>query len=398
MHSYTEIFTKPFTCFPPGYLRKGDNMVCKLNRSLYGLKQASRNWFSKLSTALQSFGFSQSQADHSFFVLRQGSASIFILIYVNDIIITGSDMALLQDIKTRICTTFHTKDIGPLKYFLGIELARSQQGLYLCQRKYTLNILSDSGLTGTRPVDFPMEQNLKLSDSTGSILSDPSPYRRLVGRLIYLTVTRPDIVHTVNILSQFMHQPRQPHLDAAHRLLRHLKGTASQGIFLYAKSTLKLTAYCDSDWASCPMTRRSTTGYCILLGSSPVSWKTKKQSTVSRSSAEAEYRAMVVATCEVTWLSYLLQHLGVPLRAPVALYCDNLAALYIAANPVFHERTKHIEIDCHVVREKLHQGLIRPTKIASTDQIADIFTKSLGRTQFQHLQSKLGIRNLHAPP
>ncbi|XP_043702588.1 uncharacterized mitochondrial protein AtMg00240-like [Telopea speciosissima] len=144
--------------------------------------------------------------------------------------------------------------MGVLKYFLGIEVARSQHGLYLCQRKYTLDILDDCGLTGGRPADFSMEQNLKLSDTSGPILSDPAPYRRLVGHLIHLTVTRPDIVHTINMLSQFMHQPRQPHLDAAHQLLRYLKGTPGQGLLIPAKNALELSAYCDSDWASCPMT------------------------------------------------------------------------------------------------------------------------------------------------
>ncbi|KAK2992810.1 hypothetical protein RJ640_009107 [Escallonia rubra] len=147
----------------------------------------------------------------------------------------GSNATLLQSIKARLWGQFHIKDLGPLKYFLGIEVARSSRGIYLCQRKYTLNILDDYGLTGARPSEFPMEQNLKLSNSPGPIFSDPSPYRRLVGRLIYLTITRPNIVHTVNILSQFMHQPRQPHLDAAHHLMHYLKGSPGQCIFLHNK-------------------------------------------------------------------------------------------------------------------------------------------------------------------
>ncbi|KAK2987103.1 hypothetical protein RJ640_011814 [Escallonia rubra] len=198
-------------------------------------------------------------------------ATLFVLVYVDEILITGSDATSLEHIKSHLCDQFHTKDLGSLKYFLGIKVARSSSGLYLSQHKYTLEIFDDCGLTGARSSEFPMEQHLKLSSSIGLVLHNPSPYRRLVGRLIYLTITRADIVYTVNRLSQFMHQPQQPHLDAAHNLLRYLNGSPGQGLFFPSKSELKLTAFCDSDWASCPMTRRSTTGYCIFLGPSPIS-------------------------------------------------------------------------------------------------------------------------------
>ncbi|BBN68917.1 wall-associated kinase 2 [Prunus dulcis] len=316
--------------------------------------------------------------------LPPGKSSIFLLVYVDDIIITSTDTATISIIKNLLHQRFHLKDLGDLKYFLGIEVSRSPKGLYLSQRKYALDILKDSGLIGARPTFFPMEQNLK-------------NYRRLVGRLIYLTITRPDIVHTVHILSQFMQSPRTTHKDAADRLLHYLKGTPGQGILLSSSNNFQLRAYCDSNWASCPMTRRSTTGYFVLLGESPISWKTKKQDTVSRSSAEAEYRAMAMATCELQWLRYLLYDLGLSHTTPSLLYCDNQAALYIAANPVYHERTKHIEIDCHVVREKIQNGSLRTAYIPSTEQLADVFTKSLGKDQFQRLKNKLGILDLHTP-
>ncbi|BBG99051.1 wall-associated kinase 2 [Prunus dulcis] len=195
----------------------------------------------------------------------------------------GTDTATISIIKNLLHQRFHLKDLGDLKYFLGIEVSRSPKGLYLSQRKYALDILKDLGLIGARPTFFPMEQNLKLNNEDGELLHNPETYRRLVGRLIYLTITRPDIVHTVHILSQFMQSPRTTHKDAADRLLHYLKGTPGQGILLSSSNNFQLRAYCDSNWASCPMTRRSTTGYFVLLGESPISWKTKKQDTVSRS-------------------------------------------------------------------------------------------------------------------
>ncbi|KAF5469588.1 hypothetical protein F2P56_013650, partial [Juglans regia] len=253
------------------------------------------------------------------------------------------------------------------------------------------------GQLGARTASFPLEQNLKLTNQDGSLLSDPSPYRRLVGRLIYLTITRPDIVFAVNILSQFMHAPRAPHMQAATRVLRYIKGGPGQGIFFPSANTLHVTAYTDSDWASCPTTRRSTTGYFVQIGTSPISWRTKNQTTVARSSAEAEYRAMAVTTCELTWLKQLLTDLGVSHPEPIRLHCDNQSALHIAHNPVFHERTKHIEIDCHIVRDKICSGLLNAIYTSTHEQVADIFTKLLGRDLFHHFLSKLGITDLHAP-
>lgn len=267
----------------------------------------------------------------------------------------------------------------------------------MSQRKYALDILQDSGLLGSKPDKFPMEQNLKLTPEDGPLLNDPTKYRRLIGRLIHLTVTRPDIVYSVRTLSQFMHELGKPHWDAAIRILRYIKGTPGQGLLFAANNNLALKAYCDSDWGGCRATKRSVTGYCIFLGESLISWKSKKQANVSRSSAKAEYRAMANTCLELTWLRYILEDLKVPQIAPTPLFCDNQAALYIAANPVFHERTKHIEIDCHIVREKLQAGMINPSHVPTDLQLADVFTKALGKDQFVTLRNKLGLHDIHSP-
>ncbi|KAK3041222.1 hypothetical protein RJ639_028482 [Escallonia herrerae] len=358
---------------------------------------ASRNWYQKFTAALLAIGFRQSTADYSLFTFTLGGSFVVVLVYVDDVIITGTDSDHICKLKNYLDTKFHIKNLGKLKYFLGIEVARSPAGIFLSQRKYVLDILAECGLTGCKPASFPMEQQHKLSNESGEICKNPEEYRRLVGRLLYLNITRPDISYAVHILSQFMHDPRQPHLDAAYRVLHYLKGSPGQGILLPSNNTLYLQAFCDADWAGCPMTRKSTTGYIILLGSSPVSWRAKKQTVVSRSSAEAEYRAMATTTSEIIWLKQLLQDLEVSCTTPVSLFCDNRAAIHIAANPVFHERTKHIEIDCHFIRQHIQSQTIATKSISSQDQLADIFTKALGHDRFHQLLGKLGISTLHAP-
>ena len=381
---------------PPGLCKQGEKVVCKLHKSLYGLKQAPRNWFAKFSDSIKTAGFTQSHSDHSLFIQEKGTALTIVLIYVDDMIITGNNEKAIQDVKGFLQQQFHMKDLGKLKFFLGLEVARSKAGIVISQRKYTLEILDDVGFLGVKPVDFPMEQNLKLSNDQGDKLKNATSYRRLVGRLIYLTITRPDITYSVNILSQFMHEPRTPHWDAALRVVKYLKKNPGNGLLFSSNSPLQLKAYCDANWANCPMTRRSTTGYCVFLGDSLISWKTRKQKTTSRSSAEAEYRSMAAATCELTWLRSLFEDLQVHFK-PIELFCDNQAALHIATNPVYHERTKHIEIDCHVVREKIQAGQIVTKFIPSQLQLADIFTKALGGDNFKNLTSKLNILDIHAP-
>lgn len=289
------------------------------------------------------------------------------------------------------------KDLGPLKYFLGIEVARKETGIYLCQRKYVLDILSEAGLLGVKPASFPLEQNHHLSTSTSPQLVDPTPYRRLLGRLIYLVVTRPDLAFSVHVLSQFMKTPRADHWQAALRVLRYLKSDPGQGILLRADGDLKITGWCDADWASYPLTRRSVTGYFVQLGESPISWKTRKQPTVSRSSAEAEYRSIAALTQELIWLKRLLANLGVEHKASMAVFCDSKSAIYIATNPVFHERTKHIELDLHFVRDEVLSRNIKLNHVNTTLQLADILTKPIGRDGFLSFRIKLGIHNLYAP-
>ncbi|RVW96902.1 Retrovirus-related Pol polyprotein from transposon TNT 1-94 [Vitis vinifera] len=355
---------------PPGFVAQGESgLVCRLRRSLYGLKQSPRAWFSRFSSVVQEFGMLRSTADHSVFYHHNSLGQcIYLVVYVDDIVITGSD----QD-------------------------AQSSSGVVLSQRKYALDILEETGMLDCKPVDTPMDPNVKLVPGQGEPLGDPGRYRRLVGKLNYLTITRPDISFPVSVVSQFLQSPCDSHWDAVIRILRYIKSTPGQGVLYENRGHTQVIGYTDADWAGSPTDRRSTSGYCVFIGGNLISWKSKKQDVVARSSAEAEYRAMALATCELIWLRHLLQELRFGKDEQMKLICDNQAALHIASNPVFHERTKHIEVDCHFIREKIASGCVATSFVNSNDQLADIFTKSLRGPRIKYICNKLGAYDVYAP-
>ncbi|XP_062143892.1 uncharacterized mitochondrial protein AtMg00810-like [Alnus glutinosa] len=380
---------------PHGYISKGDQQVCRFLKSLYGLKQASRQWFSKFSSTLIHNGFRQSKADYSLSTKVTGSNFLALLVYVDDVILVSNDARVISDFILFLDKKFKLKDLGFAKYFLGLEIAKSSKGISLCQQKYALEILEDSGLLGSKPAKFPMEPHVKLSRDNGNLIDDPTMYRRLIRRLIYLTLTRPDLAYSVQILNQFMEKLRQPHLDVGYRVLRYIKNAPIQGIFFSYSSNCQLKAFCDSDWAGYPNSRRSTTGFCVFLGDSLISWKSKKQQTIFRSSAEAEYRAMASTSCELTWIRSLLTDLTISHPQASLLYYDSKTALYIAANPVFHERTKHIELDCHLVHDQILNGVLCTMHVNTQLNLADLFTKALGFQLFTSLLSKMNVVNIY---
>ncbi|MCH96019.1 retrovirus-related pol polyprotein from transposon TNT 1-94, partial [Trifolium medium] len=360
--------------------------------------QASRKWYERLTSLLIQQGYKQSSSDYSLFTLQTGNDFTVLLIYVDDIILAGTSLEEFQRIKSILDDHFKIKDLGLLKYFLGLEVAHSKKGITVSQRKYCLDLLSDSGLLGSKPATTPLDPSVKLHQDGGKPFEDIASYRRLVGRLLYLTNTRPDISFATQQLSQFLHKPTMTHYHAACRVVRYLKHNPGRGLMYPRTSELQILGYSDADWAGCIDSRRSISGYVFFLGNSLVSWKAKKQITVSRSSSEAEYRALSTATCELIWILFLLQDLKITSTRSPVLYCDNQSALHIASNPVFHERTKHLEIDCHLVREKVQQGILRLLPIPSQEQLADFLTKALSTAKFNNLVSKLGLIDIYQSP
>ncbi|XP_019191498.1 PREDICTED: uncharacterized protein LOC109186038 [Ipomoea nil] len=381
---------------PPGYedpMTPGH--VCHLQRSLYGLKQAPRAWFKRLHDFLLSTGFQASKTDVSLLYYTARDSRVFLLVYEDDIIMMGNDAKLVTTLLQRLSTTFKIRDLGALGFFLGIETIVVDDGLLLSQRRYMTDLLGRSGMVDCKPLATPAAVTKSITP-VDTPYDNPTQYWHIVGALQYLTITLPDLSYAVNRLCKFMHTSTEEHWNLVKRVLRYIKGTLDFGLQLTPSVSTAIHAYSDSDWASCPVDRKSTSGYAVYLGSNLISWLSKKQCTVTRSSTEAEYKALTDVSIEVTWVVSLLQELGLHSGQPATLWCDNLGVTYLCANPVFHARTKHVEIDYHFVRDKVASGDFLVNYVSTTDQLADIFTKPLPSPCFSALRGKLNVASL--PP
>lgn len=299
---------------PPGFEDASrPSYVCKLDKALYGLKQAPRAWYSRLSNKLIQLGFRPSRADTSLFVYSKGGITMYVLVYVDDIIVASSTekatTALLADLQGE----FALKDLGDLHYFLGIEVSKVNNGIVLSQDKYATDLLKRVGMSDCKPVSTPLSTSEKLSLHEGTLLgsNDGTQYRSIVGALQYLTLTRPDIAFPVNKVCQFLHAPTTVHWMAVKRILRYIKHCTRLGLKIYKSSSTLVSAFSDADWAGSIDDRKSTGGFAVFLGSNIVSWIARKQPTVSRSSTESEYKALANATAEVIWIQTLLMEIGV---------------------------------------------------------------------------------------
>ncbi|GJV04777.1 ribonuclease H-like domain-containing protein [Tanacetum coccineum] len=346
---------------PPGFVdSRFPQHVCRLQRSLYGLKQAHRAWFQRFAGYALRVRFSSSRCDSSLFIYQHGSEVAYLLIYVDDIVLTASSTDLLQRIISTIHKEFDMTALGALNYFLSISVNHNSTGMFLSQKKYAMELLDQAHMASCNPTRTPIDTESKLGADEEPI-SDPTLYRSLA----------------------------EPYFSALKRILRYVRGTLDFGLQLYASSTRAFVAYSDADWAGCLATRRSASGYCVFLGDNLLSWSAKRQHTVSRSSAEAEYRGVANVVAETAWLRNLLLELHMPLSSATLVYCDNISAIYLTVSPVQHQRTKHIKIDIHFVRDMVARGHVRVLHVPSRYQYVDIFTKGLPSALFEELRSSL---------
>lgn len=379
---------------PPGFVYKDKpGYVCRLKKALYGLKQALRAWYNELKQFLLSVGFTTSLGDTSLFTFKTGSNFVYMLIYVDDIIVTGSSTSLVNEVIKTLSTRFALKDHGDLSYFLGLEAHRDKSGLRLTQQRYIINLLKRTKMENSKPVATPMCSSQVLTATLGTPMTDPTLYRATVGSLQYLGLTRPDISFAVNHLSQYMQQPTTVHWEAVKRVLRYLAGTITVGIFFSSSTPMTLHAFSDADWAGNKDDYTSTGAYIVYLGKQPISWASRKQKSVARSTTEAEYRSVADTAAELRWVLSLAKELGVPITGLPTIFCDNIGATQLCSNPVFHTKMKHVALDYHFVREQVQAGLLRVAHVCSADQLADALTKPLPRSKFQNLAVKIGLTN-----
>ncbi|KAG8483213.1 hypothetical protein CXB51_022114 [Gossypium anomalum] len=383
---------------PPGYVQTsldGEQLVCRLTKDFYGLRQAPRAWFTKLKEFLVSTKFFASKSNASLFVRVAAEFVIYVLVYVDDIIVTRSATDSINSFVQLLHSEFSLKDMGDLNYFLGIDVTRFATGsLHLCQHKYIQDLLDKSSLTNVNSVYTPMVSSSTLSKDEGECLIDLTEYRSLAGALQYIVLTRPDIVYAINCACQFMHAPTSVHMVALKRILLYLHETLDYGLVFCPSDRLSLVGYANANWGLDFDDRWSTTGFCVYFGPAPISWCSKKQQVVSRSTAEAEYRNLVSTTNDITWLVSLLTKLQIQYADSSTVWCDNSSTVAVAANSVLHSKFKHVELDLFFAREKVADGSLGVGEIPACDQVVDIFTKPLSVSLFTRFHSSLRFLSL----
>ena len=379
---------------PQGFvIQGGEDKVYKLNKALYGLKQAPRAWYDEIDSYFTKAGFRRSPSEATLYIKTENSGILIVSVYVDDIVYTGSSDTMLDRFKNDMMQHYEMTDLGLLHHFLGMGVVQTKKNIFIHQKKYAMKLLEKFGLKGCKSVGTPLAANDRLCKDDGSEAVDESEYRKLVGSLLYLTATRPDIMFGASLLARFMHDPTKKHMGTAKRVLRYIQGTMDFGIeYVKGKSAL-LIGYCDSDWAGSVDDMRSTSGYAFNLGSGVFSWASIKQHTVALSTAEAEYVSAAEATSQAKWLRFVLEDFGEEQVEPTVLMCDNTSAIAIAKNPVFHQKTRHINRKFHFIRDAIQEKEIELIYCKSKEQLADILTKALPKEKFNYFREMLGVKS-----
>jgi len=380
---------------PPGFVLRGhENKVLHLVKALYGLRQAPRAWYAKLDSSLIELGFQRSNSEHAVYLRGSGDHRLVVGVYVDDLVITGGNDNDISKFKEEMKSKFQMSDLGLLHYYLGLEVTQSEAGITVCQSAYAAKILESAGLAGCNPSHTPMEPRLKLSKQSSAPAVDPTRYRSIVGSLRYLVNSRPDLAYAVGYISRFMEKPTTEHLTAVKRVLRYVAGTLHFGCHYQRRKEARLVGYSDSDMAGDVDTRKSTTGVGFFLGGNIITWQSQKQRVVALSSCEAEYIAAATAACQGVWLARLLAELKGEDASTFSLKIDNESAIALSRNPVFHDRSKHIDVKFHYIRECVEENRVQLQSIRTEEQLADILTKALGRERFCELRSRLGVHHV----
>jgi hypothetical protein len=376
---------------PPGFKdSEYPNHVYKLSKALYGLKQAPRAWYECLRDFLITNGFKVGKADPTLFTKTLENDLFVCQIYVEDIIFGSTNESTCEEFSRIMTQKFEMSMMGELKYFLGFQVKQLQEGTFISQTKYIQDILNKFGMKDAKPIKTPMGTNGHLDLDTRGKSVDQKVYRSMIGSLLYLCASRPDIMLSVCMCARFQVDPKEAHLRAIKRILRYLVYTPKFGLWYPRGSTFDLIGYSDADWAGCKINRKSTSGTCQFLGRSLVPWASKKQNSVALSTAEAEYIAASHCCAQLLWMRQTLRDYGYKLTK-VPLLCDNESAIRMADNLVEHSRTKHIAIRYHFLRDHQQKGDIEIAYINTKEQLADIFTKPLDEQTFTKLRHELNI-------
>ncbi|GJY53576.1 retrovirus-related pol polyprotein from transposon TNT 1-94 [Tanacetum coccineum] len=368
------------------------NHVYKLKKALYGLKQAPRAWYDMWSSFLISQYFSKGSVDPTLFIRKEGKELLLVQVYVDDIIFAASTPKLCDLFAKIVCSKFKISMMGKISFFLGLQNFQNPRGIFINQSKYALESLKKYGFDSFDPVDTPMVEKSKLDEDKEGKAVVQSHYCGMIGTLLYLTSSRPDLQLAICMCARYQARPTEKHLHAVKRIFRYLKGTVNRGLWYPKDSLIALTKFADADHAGCQDTRRSTFDSMQFLGDRLVSWSSKRQKSTAISSTEAEYIAMSGCCAQILWMRLQLTDYSLGFNK-IPMYCDNKSAIALSCNNVQHSRSKHIDIRFHFIKEHVENGVIELYFSNTEYQLAYIFTKALAKERIEFLINKLGMRS-----